>query len=166
MGSGKLLKRDFAEDNPFEHDRKETFQAVELWDWMIKFAILLFPIDVGIRRIQIDSKEWKQWISKSKRMLTFWRQSKASLPQEQQLNLLLAKRNKTRMKLKQKQHIKEDDIDIKLFQSKESANDKSLSKNSITSSTDKLKVTEPKVEESSTTSRLLAAKRNALRKKK
>ena len=166
VGSGKLLKRDFAEDNPFEHDRKETFQPVELWDWMIKFAILLFPIDVGIRRIQIDSKEWTQWISKLKRVLTFWRQSKASLPQEEPLNLLLAKRNKTRMKLKQKQQIKDDDIDIKLFQSKESTNDKSLSKNSIKSSSDKLKETEPKVEEGSTTSRLLAAKRNALRKKK
>ena len=133
---------------------------------MNKFAILLFPIDVGIRRIQIDSKEWTRWISKLKRALTFWRQSKASLPQEEPLNLLLAKRNKTRMKLKQKQQIKDDDIDIKLFQSKESTNDKSLSKNSIKSSSDKLKETEPKVEESSTTSRLLAAKRNALRKKK
>ena len=133
---------------------------------MNKFAILLFPIDVGIRRIQIDSKEWTRWISKLKRALTFWRQSKASLPQAEPLNLLLAKRNKTRMKLKQKQQIKDDDIDIKLFQSKESTNDKSLSKNSIKSSSDKLKETEPKVEESSTTSRLLAAKRNALRKKK
>ncbi|MEC9331323.1 MAG: glutamine amidotransferase [Verrucomicrobiota bacterium] len=166
VGGGKLLKRDFTKDNPFKHDRKETFQPVDLWDWMLKFAILLFPIDVGIRRIQIDSKEWKRWIFNLKRMLIFWRQPKGNLSQEESLNSLLAKRNKTRQELLQRQHIKSDGPDVKLFRPQELTNDNSLTKSSIKYNSDKLKNIETKEEERSTTSRLLAAKRNALRKKK
>jgi len=133
---------------------------------MLKFAILLFPIDVGIRRIQIDSKEWKRWIFNLKRMLIFWRQPKGNLSQEESLNSLLAKRNKTRQELLQRQHIKSDGPDVKLFRPQELTNDSSLTKISIKYNSDKLKNIETKAEESSTTSRLLAAKRNALRKKK
>jgi hypothetical protein len=46
---GKML--DANTDNPFLHDRKKTFQPLDLRDWLLKFAILLFPLDVAVRRI-------------------------------------------------------------------------------------------------------------------
>ena len=166
VGGGKLLKRDFTKDNPFEHDRKATFQPVDLWDWMIKFAVLLFPIDVGIRRIQIDSNEWARWIFYFKRILIFWRPSDDNITQEESLNSLLTKRNKTRQELLQKQKINFDGPDPKLFQPQESIESNSLKNHPIDRNENKLKDIEKKVKERSTASRLLAAKRNALRKKK
>ena len=165
VGGGKLLKRDFTKDNPFKHDRKATFQPVDLWDWMIKFAILLFPIDVGIRRIQIESKEWTRWMYDLKRIIIFWRQPKVNLTQEDSLNSLLAKHNKTRQKLFQRQNLNSDSLGVTLSQPQESTNDSSPTKSSIKDTSDKLKNIETKAEDNSITSRLLEAKRNALRKK-
>jgi hypothetical protein len=56
LGGGKVLDPDT--DNPFTHDRKKTFQPLDLRDWLLKLAILLFPLDVAVRRIQIDRDEW------------------------------------------------------------------------------------------------------------
>ena len=165
VGGGKLLKRDFTKDNPFKHDRKVTFQPVDLWDWMIKFAILLFPIDVGIRRIQIESKEWTRWMHDLKRIIIFWRQPKVNLTQEDSLNSLLAKHNKTRQKLFQRQNLNSDILGVTLSQPQESTNDNSPTKSSIKDTSDKLKNIETKAEDNSITSRLLEVKRNALRKK-
>ena len=95
VGGGKLLERDFSTDDPFERDRKKTFQPVDLWEWMLKFAVLLFPIDVGVRRIQIDSEEWRRWMAGLKRTLIFWRRPKRKATREESLASLLAKRDET-----------------------------------------------------------------------
>ena len=57
---GKMLPFQPAtpEDNPFLHDRKKTFQPHDLWQWLLQLAICLFPLDVGVRRIQLDRDEW------------------------------------------------------------------------------------------------------------
>jgi hypothetical protein len=71
LGGGKLLNPET--ENPFSHDRKETFQPLDLRDWLLKFAILLFPLDVGVRRIQIDRGEWLRATKKLRRWLLPWR---------------------------------------------------------------------------------------------
>ena len=62
-------------------------------------------LDVGIRRIQIDSNEWARWIFYLKRILIFWRPSDDNITQEESLNSLLTKRNKKRQELLQRQKI-------------------------------------------------------------
>ena len=168
IGEGKVLKRDFTEDNPFERDRKETFQPVDLWEWMLKFAVLIFPIDVGIRRIQIDSKEWKRFITSLKRILIFSRESVKDLKHEDSLNSLLAKRDEAREKFINKHDIEPTATDSEIFQPRNINKGNSLKKISTENILTKTKNTDDKKEsqEDSTTSRLLAAKKNALRNKK
>ena len=168
IGEGKVLKRDFTEDNPFERDRRKTFQPVDLWEWMLKFAVLIFPIDVGIRRIQIDSKEWKRFITGLKRILIFSRKSVKDLKHEDSLNSLLAKRDEAREKFINKHDIEPTATDSEIFQPRNINKGNSLKKISTENILTKTKNTDDKKEsqEDSTTSRLLAAKKNALRNKK
>ena len=133
---------------------------------MIKFAVLLFPIDVGIRRIQIDSNEWGRWIFYLKRILIFWRPSNDNITQEESLHSPLTKRNKKRQELLQRQKINFNEPDSKLFEPQESIEKNSLKNELIDHNKNKLKDIKTKLEERSTASRLLEAKRNALRKKK
>ena len=55
---GASMAKGSASNNPFLHDRQRTYQPRDLWDWLLKFAVILFTLDVGIRRIQIDREEW------------------------------------------------------------------------------------------------------------
>src|SRR5439155_17806340 len=57
-GGGKLLDPSQPIVNPFLHDRQKTFQPRDLWEALLKLAIILFVFDVGIRRIQINRDEW------------------------------------------------------------------------------------------------------------
>ncbi len=60
-GGGKIL--DPAVDNPFRLGRLKTFQPEDWWERCLQLAILLFVLDVGIRRIQLDREELKRvWI--------------------------------------------------------------------------------------------------------
>ena len=45
LGGGKILNP--TTDSPFLHDRQKTFQPQDLRDWLLGFAILLFPLDVA-----------------------------------------------------------------------------------------------------------------------
>lgn len=83
-----------AGDNPFLHDRKRTFQPFDLWDKLLALAILLFPLDVGIRRIQIDREEWQKWLAKLKQKLGFRRAR--PIESDDSLAALLARRDDVR----------------------------------------------------------------------
>ena len=161
VGGGKLLSRDFAADNPFESNRKKTFQPVDLWEWLLKFAIILFPIDVGVRRIQIDWNEWLKATNNLRQLFFFWRRSEMQTSTDEALASLLARRDEAQQSF---QRDKLSTPDPRLFQREQPAPEFS-SNPSV--------VAEAKPEESSqadrddsTTSRLLAAKRNARRHKK
>ncbi|GIT13145.1 MAG: hypothetical protein CM1200mP34_5510 [Verrucomicrobiales bacterium] len=96
IGGGKLLSRDFDADNPFERDRHKTFQPVDLWEWLLKFAVILFPIDVGVRRIQLDWEEWFKATAALRRLLFFWRRREQKTSSDESLASLLAKRDEAR----------------------------------------------------------------------
>src|SRR6266516_858982 len=71
-GGGKILEPGMPSVNPFLHERQKTFQPRDLWEWLLKFAIILFTIDVGVRRIQIDRDEWLRATQTLRRWLFFW----------------------------------------------------------------------------------------------
>ena len=167
VGGGRLLSRDFGADNPFEHDRRETFQPVDLWEWLLKFAVLLFPVDVGVRRIQIDREEWSRWMAGLMRVLVFWRR-KESPKREESLASLLAKRDEARQTFRREQPSASTEPAPELFQPSQPTSGDPAGPGASAAAVAEPPTTEdnPEPEGDSTTSRLLAAKRKALRKKK
>ncbi|MCX6905520.1 MAG: VWA domain-containing protein, partial [Verrucomicrobia bacterium] len=100
-GGGKLLAAPglpFAgEDlNPFWHDRRKTFQPLDLFEWLLKLAIVLFPLDVGVRRIQIGREEWQRAARFLRRQLFFWEGKPRPVEADESLAALLARRDSVR----------------------------------------------------------------------
>src|SRR3989442_15589932 len=97
-GGGKLLDpvNGSGSDNPFLHDRKMTFQPRDFWEWLLQFAILLFTLDVGVRRIQIDRDEWLRATQNLRRWLFFWRGKPRPVEADESLAALLARRGQGR----------------------------------------------------------------------
>jgi len=95
-GGGKLLDPVNGSDNPFLHDRKKTFQPRDFWEWLLQFAIVLFTLDVGVRRIQIDRDEWLRATQNLRRWLFFWRGKPRPVEADESLAALLARRGQVR----------------------------------------------------------------------
>jgi hypothetical protein len=95
-GGGKVLDRDLQFINPFSHDRQKTFQPRDLWQWLLKFALILFVADVGIRRIQIDRAEWLRATATLRRWIFFWRGVPRTPQADESLAALLARRDQVR----------------------------------------------------------------------
>lgn len=91
-GSGKMLEPTVPSLNPFSHDRRKTYQPRDLWETLLKLAIVLFTLDVAVRRIQIDRQEWERL----RRRLFFWEQAPRSTAAEVSLSALLARRDQVR----------------------------------------------------------------------
>lgn len=94
LGGGKILDPDA--ENPFLHDRVKTFQPWDLRDWLLKFAILMFPLDVAVRRIQIDAAEWRRGFNAVKRWLFFWKSAPRPKEADESLAALLSRREQVR----------------------------------------------------------------------
>ena len=97
-GGGKILEPGMPSVNPFLHERQKTFQPRDLWEWLLKFAIILFTIDVGVRRIQIDRDEWLRATQTLRRWLFFWHGVPRPVEAEESLAALLARRDQVRSK--------------------------------------------------------------------
>jgi uncharacterized membrane protein len=93
---GKVLDFDSLSPNPFMHDRHKTFQPRDLWEWLLRCAIVLFTIDVGVRRVQIDREEWRKWTSAAAGKILFWRKSERKPRAEESLGALLIRRDQVR----------------------------------------------------------------------
>ncbi len=60
-GGGRIL--DPLVDNPFKLNRIKTYQPRDLWESLLKLFLILFVLDVAVRRVDIDREEWrKAWI--------------------------------------------------------------------------------------------------------
>jgi uncharacterized membrane protein len=94
LGGGKVL--DPRTDNPFTHDRMKTFRPLDLRDLLMKFAILLFPFDVAVRRIQIDREEWLRATRSLRRWIFFWKGVPRTKEADDSLSALLARRGQVR----------------------------------------------------------------------
>jgi uncharacterized membrane protein len=95
-GGGKLLDPMIPSVNPFLHDRRKTYQPRDLWEWLLRIAIILFVFDVGVRRIQLDRDEMqKAWLF-VRRKVFFWETAPRPAEAEESLNALLARRDAVR----------------------------------------------------------------------
>jgi uncharacterized membrane protein len=95
-GNGKVLEPTVSTDNPFLLDRKKTFQPRDLWEWLLRSAILLFVLDVGVRRIQIDREEIARFGAVIRRYLPFLQPVRSRPQAEESLSALLARRDSVR----------------------------------------------------------------------
>jgi hypothetical protein len=91
-GGGKLLNPNVPALDPFSHDRRKTYQPRNLWESLIKIAIVLFTLDVAVRRIQIDREEWQRL----RRRLLFWQGARRTAGADESLSALLARRDQVR----------------------------------------------------------------------
>jgi uncharacterized membrane protein len=94
LGGGKVLNP--ATDSPFLHDRVKTFQPQDLRDWLLGFAILLFPFDVGVRRIQLDAEQWLKGAALLRRWIFFWKGIPRPKEADDSLAALLNRRGQVR----------------------------------------------------------------------
>ena len=95
-GKGKILDPNPLLVNPFLHDRQKTFQPRDLWEWLLRLAIILFTIDVGVRRIQLDPDELRRAALALRRRLFFWEGVPRPAEAEESLTSLLARRDRVR----------------------------------------------------------------------
>lgn len=95
-GGGRMLDLALPAINPFESNRQKTFQPRDLWEWLLRLAIVLFPLDVAIRRIQLDRAEWEKFFALAKAKLIFWRSTARPAAPEESLEALLARRDAVR----------------------------------------------------------------------
>jgi uncharacterized membrane protein len=96
-GGGKMLDPNRPGlDNPFQHDRVRTRQPQDLWEWLLKLAVILFVLDVGVRRIQIDREEWLRATASLRRWIFFWQGAPRTPAPEESLATLLARRDQVR----------------------------------------------------------------------
>ena len=85
-------------DNPFLHDRKKTCQPRDWWETLIKLAIRLFIIDVGVRRVQLEREQIvKAWVSVM-RTVFFWKGVPRAAEADESLAALLTRRDQVRSK--------------------------------------------------------------------
>ncbi len=97
-GRGKMLEPSQPEMNPFLHDRLKTYQPRDLWEWLLKAAIILFTLDVAVRRIQIDREEWLKATQTLRRWIFFWNVPPRASEADVSLAALLARRETVRSK--------------------------------------------------------------------
>ncbi len=95
-GGGRLLDPGKADNNPFTHDRVRTKRPLDLWEWLVKLAIILFVLDVGVRRIDLDRAEWLKMTAIARKWIFFWKGTARPPEAEESLVTLLAKRGEVR----------------------------------------------------------------------
>ena len=95
-GGGKVLDPLLPAVNSFMHDRQKTFQPRDLWETLLKFAIILFTLDVGVRRIQIGRDEWLRGLEVLRSRVFFWRGTPRPPEAEDSLAALLTRRQQVR----------------------------------------------------------------------
>ncbi|MBI3877050.1 MAG: hypothetical protein HY300_14025, partial [Verrucomicrobia bacterium] len=106
IGGGKVLQPEAPQArafdanspgmNPFKHDRTKTFQPRDLWEELLKWAIILFTLDVAVRRVQIDRDEWLRATVTLRRWIFFWRGVPRTPEADESLAALLARRGQMR----------------------------------------------------------------------
>ncbi len=148
-GGGKLLDPAQLAINPFSHDRRKTHRPADTWEWLLRFAALLFVFDVGIRRVQLGREEWERALAALLRVVG---RSARAKDAEASLGALLARRKAARAE------------SPAVSQPLERAKSPDVVRESPTPPSPATKQAAPEQPGVSTTSRLLDAKRRRMRK--
>ncbi|HUS35275.1 MAG TPA: glutamine amidotransferase, partial [Verrucomicrobiae bacterium] len=162
-GGGRMLSLDNPSMNPYEIGRKKTYQPRDLWEWLLKFAIILFLADVAIRRIQIDKAEWLKATENLRRVVFFWKGVPRPAEADESLGALLARRDEVRARTAPKVEPNPD-----LFRPVTEVKEVTSTAQPKTTGAASVKTEEPQKPEqpqaTSSAARLLEAKRRALKK--
>ncbi|MFO1500554.1 MAG: glutamine amidotransferase [Verrucomicrobiota bacterium] len=168
-GEGKVLDIAAPSDSPFLHNRQKTFQPRDLWGWLLRFAIVLFPLDVGIRRIQLDPDELRRGLRWLRRWVFFWQGVPRPVEAEESLAALLARRGEVRSTQTAPANV---EVNPDLFRPADTAANPVATAGpaSAPSASDQptaqpTSSEQPPAEREATTSRLLEAKRRAQRRR-
>lgn len=94
--NGVVLDPNDLKASPFTHNRVKTHQPLDLWEALLKWAVILFVLDVGVRRVQLDRAEWLKATATFQRWLFFWRRGARKPEAEESLASLLSKRGEVR----------------------------------------------------------------------
>ena len=76
---------------PWIHDLKVTTSFTELWPWLLLLALLLFPLDIALRRVSLGRRELvegRAWVVRR------WRSRGAAAPRTAAAEGLLAARGR------------------------------------------------------------------------
>jgi hypothetical protein len=95
-GGGRLLDPGKPDNNPFTHDRIKTARPLDLWEWLLKLAVILFVLDVGVRRIDLDHAEWAKMTAIARKWIFFWKGAPRPAEADESLATLLSKRGEVR----------------------------------------------------------------------
>ncbi|HNQ73625.1 MAG TPA: VWA domain-containing protein [Verrucomicrobiota bacterium] len=96
LTGGRVLAPTGPGSNPFAHDRIRTFQAQELWEWLLRFIILAFVLEVGVRRVQPDRAEFQRLVRKLLGWIPFWPHPRPVMETVPSLAALLSRRKEVR----------------------------------------------------------------------
>jgi uncharacterized membrane protein len=96
LGRGRILDPANPSDNPFHHDRVKTYQPRDLWEWLLRLGIVLFTLDVGVRRIQLDREEILKALAFMRRKFLFWETKPRPVQADESLAALLNRRDQVR----------------------------------------------------------------------
>jgi uncharacterized membrane protein len=95
-GGGRLIDPENPADNTFLYHRERTYQPRDLWEWLLRFAVLLFPLDVAVRRIQLEREEMQRAWRKVRGWIFFWQGVPREPEAEESLAALLSRREQVR----------------------------------------------------------------------
>lgn len=95
-GGGKVLDVTDPKDNPYQLKREKTYQPHDLWEWLLKLAVLLFTFDIGLRRIDLDPETLAKLLARARRIAFFWRPAPANPRADESLAALLSRRDQVR----------------------------------------------------------------------
>ena len=93
VSGGRVLK---PTDDPFAHQRVAASRPTPIWNWLLGAAILLFPFDVGVRRVMVDREQWMDFLRKLLARLGLDRWQKAHPKADDAMSALLARKAKLR----------------------------------------------------------------------
>ncbi len=93
---GRVLDLNGTASNPFLHERVKTFQAQELWEWLLRLAVIAFVFDVGLRRVQIELAELDRLARRLLAFLPFWPKPVTAAASAPSLATLLSQRTESR----------------------------------------------------------------------
>lgn len=82
----------------FSHDLTAQAATQPIWPWLLLSAVLLLPIDVGLRRLVITRADWRRaWVASFGR----WQStSEAESERPQQMSQLFAAKKRMRQRTK------------------------------------------------------------------
>jgi uncharacterized membrane protein len=97
LTGGRVLNPENPTDeNPYRHDRIRTYRAVDLWEWLLRVVIVLFPLDVALRRIYLERGDLARAARKLFGWMFFWRSPASATASSVSLAALLARRDEAR----------------------------------------------------------------------